>query len=152
MNSRLPEFGLEGTKLNIQQGADVSDLRQEVENLTDLYQKNQQIISSRDESIAAKEEQIKLLETELNKFYNAQIPFLQVSQEARINYSGLKDISYAKVVHTDFNTLDTITVFRTQWFDSIPESAQQQILLEKRLKTRLEIDTLVIVNESKNLK
>lgn len=152
LNSRLPEFGLAGTELKIQQGADVSDLRQEVENLTDLYQKNQQIISSRDESIAAKEEQIKLLENELNKFYNAQIPFLQVSQEARINYSGLKNISYAKVVNTDFNSLDTITVFRTHWFDSIPESAQQQVLLEKWLKTRLELDTLVIVNESRSRK
>ena len=152
LNSRLPDYGLEGTKLKIQQGADVSDLRQEIENLTELYTKNQQIISSRDESIKAKEEQIKLLETELSKFYGAQIPFLKVSQEARINYSGLKDISYAKVVQTDFSTLDTITVFRTHWFDSIPESAQQQILLEKWLKTRLELDTLLIINESKNQK
>ncbi len=152
LNSRLPEFGLDGTLLKIQQGADVSDLRQEVENLSDLYAKNQQIISSRDESIKAKEEQIKLLENELSKFYNAQIPFLKVSQEARINYNGLKDISYAKVVHTDFNTLDTITVFRTQWFDSIPESTQQQVLLEKWLKTRLELDTLIIINDSKSQK
>ena len=152
LNNRLPEFGLNNTQLKIQQGSDVSDLRKEIENLTDLYVNNQQIISSRDESIKAKEDKIKLLENELSKFYNAQIPFLQISQEARINYNGLRNISYANVVQTDFNSIDTITVFRAQWYDSIPESAKQEMLLEKWLKTRLELDTLVLINDSKNQK
>ena len=112
-NNRLKDYGLEETELNIQQGVDDSDLRHEVKNLTDLYVQNQKIISSRDESIREKENKIKLLENELKKFYDTQIPFVQLSKEAQINYTGLKEISFANVVKTNFNSVDTIAVFNT---------------------------------------
>ena len=52
--NKLVDYGLPTTKLNIQQGADDSDLRAEVQSLTDLYARNQEIISSRDEKNKAK--------------------------------------------------------------------------------------------------
>jgi uncharacterized hydrophobic protein (TIGR00271 family) len=140
----LPEYGLTGAKLNIQQGADDSDLRHEVKNLTDLYVQNQKIISSRDESIKEKDDKIHLLEMELSKFYNAQIPFLQISEEAKINYNGLKGLSYSNVVSTNFKTVDTITVFNSKWYDTVPNTNQQEVLLKKWLKARLNLDTLVV--------
>jgi uncharacterized hydrophobic protein (TIGR00271 family) len=143
-NNRLTDYGLDGTVLNIQQGIDDSDLRHEVKNLTDLYVQNQKIISSRDESIREKEEKIKLLESELKKYYDSQIPFVQLSKEAQINYTGLKEISFANVVKTNFNSVDTIAVFNTTWYDTIPNTQQQEIQLKKWLKTRLNIDTLVV--------
>jgi uncharacterized hydrophobic protein (TIGR00271 family) len=143
-NSRLPEYGLKGTKLEFQQGVDDSDLRNEVRNLTDLYTQNQKLINSRDEDLKEKEIKIKFLESEISKFYENQIPFLQISQEARINYTGLAEISYSKLVKTNFQHVDTITVFNTTWYDSIPDSKLQQLQLEKWLKTRLNLDTLVV--------
>ncbi len=143
-NERLPEYGLKGTKLIFQQGADDSDIRMEVKNLTDLYVQNQKILSSRDESIKEKEAKIKLLENELSKYFEAQIPFLQISREAKINYNGLAEIGYAKQVSTNFNTVDTITVFNTKWYDTIPDTKNQKILLTKWLKTRLNLDTLIV--------
>jgi len=143
-NNRLPEYGLESTKLDIQQGVDDSDLRHEVKNLTELYVQNQKIITNRDESIKEKEDKIKILETEISKYYNAQIPFIQISKEAQINYNGLKELSYAKQIKTNFNTIDTITVFNTVWYDSVPNTHQQEILLKKWLKTRLNLDTLIV--------
>lgn len=140
----LPEYGLIGTTLYIQQGADDSDLRHEVKNLTDLYLQNQKIISSRDESIKEKDDKIKLLESELSKFYDAQIPFMQISEEAKVNYSGLKSLSYSNVISTNFKTIDTIIVFNSQWYDSIPNTNQQELILKKWLKTRLNLDTLVV--------
>lgn len=144
---QLPHYGLEGTQLNIQQGVDDSDIRYEVKNLTDLYVQNQKIISSRDESIKEKEDKILLLEDELAQFYKAQIPFVQISEEAKINYNGLAKISYAKRVQNNFTSIDTLTVFNTQWHDSILESPQQALLLEKWLKARLQLDTLVLYKE-----
>ncbi len=144
---QLPHYGLEGTQLNIQQGVDDSDIRHEVKNLTDLYVQNQKIISSRDESIKEKEDKILLLEDELAQFYKAQIPFIQISEEAKINYNGLAKISYAKQVQNNFTTIDTLTVFNTQWHDSILASPQQALLLEKWLKARLQLDTLVLYKE-----
>lgn len=144
--TKLPEYGLQQTKLIIQQGVDDSDLRYEVKNLSDLYIQNQKIISSRDESIKEKEDKIKLLETELTKFYDTQIPFTQISKEAQINYSGLSNLSYAKMIHTNFSTTDTITVFNAKWYDSVPNTTNQQLLLKKWLKQRLKLDTLQVNN------
>ncbi|MCF6169115.1 DUF389 domain-containing protein [Lutibacter sp.] len=145
--AKLPEYGLNNTKLILQQGIDDSDLRNEVKNLSDLYTHNQKIISSRDESIKEKEEKIKLLETELSNYYKNQIPFLQISKEAQINYNGLSNLSYAKMIKTNFNTIDTITVFNTRWYDSVPNISQQKLLLKKWLKTRLNLDTIVVKTE-----
>jgi uncharacterized hydrophobic protein (TIGR00271 family) len=147
-NSKLPDYNLLGTTLVIEQGADDSDLRSEVKNLTDLYLQNQKIISSRDESIKEKEAKIQLLENELSKYYNQEIPFYQIGQEARINYSGLVSLSYAQKIKTNFNTVDTLTIFYAKWYDSIPESRSQEILLKKWLKTRLNLDTLLVVREN----
>ena len=141
---KLPEYGLNNTQLIIKQGVDDSDLRHEVKNLSDLYAQNQKIISSRDESIKEKEEKIKLLETELSKYFKEQIPFVQISEEAKINYNGLKQLSYANLIQTNFKKIDTITVFNTVWYDSVPNTKKQKIMLTKWLKTRLQKDSILV--------
>ncbi|MFT5791120.1 MAG: putative hydrophobic protein (TIGR00271 family) [Saprospiraceae bacterium] len=142
---KLTDYGLSATNLKIQQGADDSDIRAEVQNLTDLYARNQQIISSRDEKIEQSEEKIKQLESELNKYY--KVPFSNLSQEAKINYSGLKTLSYANVISTNFKSTDTLSVFTTTWYDSIPNNQEQQQKLKLWLKIRLSLDTLKVVRE-----
>jgi uncharacterized hydrophobic protein (TIGR00271 family) len=143
-NTQLSKYGLSETKLIIKQGVDDSDLRHEVKNLSDLYGQNQKIISSRDESIKEKEEKIKLLETELSKYYKDQIPFIQISEEAQINYSGLKEISFANLIQTNFQKVDTVTVFNTVWYDSVPNTSIQKLKLKKWLKTRLKKDSIQV--------
>lgn len=143
-NSKLPEYGLENTNLKIQQGVDDSDLRHEVQNLSELYIQNHKIISSRDESIKEKEEKIKILESELSKYYSSQIPFIQISEEAKANYNGLKQISYGQIIETNFNKIDTLTVFNTKWHDSIPKSKEQRVLLQKWLKIRLNQENILV--------
>ena len=143
--ARLPQYGLKETKLIIEQGVD-SDLIHEVQNLTELYNQNQKLISSRDESLKEKEDKIKLLETELGKFYKNQIPFVQISKEAQINYSGLKQLSYSRLYKTNFKTIDTIPVFSVVWDTSVKNQKQEEIRLKKWLKTRLNLDTLVVNN------
>ncbi|MFD1294548.1 DUF389 domain-containing protein [Lutibacter holmesii] len=142
--SRLNEYGLTDTKLLFHQGVDDSDLRNEVKNLTDLYSQNQRLITSRDETIKEKEEKIKLLESEISKYFDNEIPFIQISEEAQINYTGLAGISFAKEISTNFKKIDTIAVFKTTWYDSIPNKEQQEIQLKKWLKTRLKLDTLIV--------
>ena len=141
---KLEEYGLVGTQLLFQQGADDSDLRREVQNLTDLYVQNQKILSYRDETIKEKDDKIKLLENELKRYYANEIPFVQISEEAKINYNALAEIGFAKFVKTNFSQLDTVAVFNTKWHDTVPNKANQQILLKQWLKTRLNLDTLVI--------
>lgn len=142
--NKLPQYGLAGVNLIIKQGMDDSDLRHEVKSLSELYARNQEIISSRDKSINEKEEKIKLLETEISKYYKNQIPFLQVSKEAQVLFNGLSEISYANLISTNFKTVDTITAFNTKWYDSVPNTKIQEVQLKKWLKTRLELDTLIV--------
>ena len=144
--AKLPNYGLENTSLIVQQGVDHSDLRNEVKNLTDLYAQNQKIISSRDESIKEKEDRINLLESELQQIYSGRIPFVQLSEEVKINYSGLKELSYAKLISTNFNSVDTLTVFKTYWYDSIPNKSSQILQLEKWLKVRLKLDKIKVTS------
>lgn len=143
---RLPDFGLNGTKLIFQQGVDDSDLRNEVKNLSELYTQNQKIISSRDETVKEKEEKIKLLTEQLSTYVDNEIPFIRISQEARINYTGLANLSFAKTLHTDFSSVDTIVVFNAKWYDTIENVPQQQKQLKNWLKTRLQLDTLELNN------
>ncbi|AOW20302.1 DUF389 domain-containing protein [Urechidicola croceus] len=141
--TKLKKYGLDGTSLNIQQGADDSDLRAQVQNLSDLYARNQQIIISRDDAIRLSDEKIKVLEKELNKLY--KVPFSQISTEAKINYEGLKSLSYANLITTNFQSTDTTTVFTTSWYDSIPNIDQRETKLKLWLKSRLKLDTITVI-------
>lgn len=155
--NKLTNFGLEGTNLKMKQGIDNSDLRAEVKSLTDLYAQNQKIITSRDENIKEKEDRIRLLETELSKFYDSQVPFKIVSEEAKIIYEGIEQMSYYKQISTSFNKLDSIhfnkldsiNVFSVKWKNNIKRKIreQQEQKLKLWLKKRLELDTLKVVRE-----
>ena len=146
--TRMIELGLVDVELKVQQQDDTEMIAQ-VKNLQDLYSQNQKIITSRDESIKEKEDKIRLLENELNKFYKEQIPFQSVSEEARINYDGIEKMSYAKKVVTDFSKIDSIAFFSITWKKDIEntEINKQEAKLKLWLKTRLAIDTLKIIRE-----
>ncbi len=153
----LADFGLEGTTLIMKQGVDNSDLREDVKNLTDLYAQNQKIITSRDESIKEKEDRIRLLESELSKFYDTQVPFKTVSEEAQIIYEDIEQLSYYKQISISFNKLDSvhfnkmdsIDVFSVTWKNNVKRKIleQQEQKLKLWLKKRLKLDTLKVVRE-----
>lgn len=139
---RATELGLNGDLLEIKDGSQSEDLIKRVDELTLLYSRNQEIISSNLKRIS--EEQIKVdsLERELAKY--SEFPFIQVSKEARIIYSGLETLSYSTMVTTDFTSVDTLYVFNASWYDSIPNTEAQEKNLGLWLKTRLSIDTLQV--------
>jgi len=146
--SRLAELGLEDVKLVVQQEDD-SEMRQQVKNLQDLYSQNQKIITSRDENIKQKEDRIRLLESELSKFYSDQVPFKTISEEAKINYDGIEQMSYYKQIKTDFNKIDSLAVFSIKWKEDVNSKtvAEQEQKLNLWLKKRLALDTLKVVRE-----
>jgi uncharacterized hydrophobic protein (TIGR00271 family) len=146
--NRMAELGLEEVTLNVQQKDD-SEMRQQVQNLQDLYAQNQKIITSRDESIKEKEDRIRLLESELSKFYNEIVPFKEVSEEAKINYDAIEGMSYYKEITTDFNKIDSIAVFSIKWKDNTRQKTKedQEKRLKLWLKKRLELDTLKVIQK-----
>ena len=142
-------YNLEDTSIKIQGGFDNTDIISEMEMLREQSAKTQKLIEGRDDFIRSKEERIMYLEKELRRTFKNRIPFDKISKEAKINYEELENLSYAKMVNTNFKTMDTITVFTLKWYDSIPKEKVdlQQVKLKKWLKTRLELDTIQIIQK-----
>ncbi|WP_424495134.1 DUF389 domain-containing protein [Salinimicrobium sp. GXAS 041] len=137
---------LENVTLRIHQGSDqsseiaqqlTSDVRAGI--LEDLYVRNQQVVEDKDA-------RIRLLEEELMRYRTAGIPFQAISQEAKINYRNLEQLSYANNVVTDFNQIDTIPTFSVRWNEELTASVRSSEMekLTSWLKVRLSLDTLAV--------
>ena len=141
---QVPNF--EDVVLKVHQGSDQSsEMASRVSTevragiLEDLYVRNQQLVENKDE-------RIQLLEQELVKYRSAGIPFETISKEARINYSGIEEMSYANSLVTNFSTIDTIPTFNVRWAPNLSPSARRNEMdkLEQWLQVRLALDTLVV--------
>ena len=142
--NQVPSF--EGVVLEVHQGSDQSSemasrLSTQVRAgiLEDLYVRNQQLVEDKDE-------RIQLLEQELLKYRSAGIPFESISKEARINYSGIQEMSYANSLVTNFSKIDTIPTFNVKWASNLNAAARKSEMnkLEQWLQLRLSLDTLVV--------
>ncbi|MFV0573092.1 MAG: DUF389 domain-containing protein [Xanthomarina gelatinilytica] len=75
------------------------------------------------------------------------IPFNDVVQEVKINYENISAFSYANLIKTNFKTVDTIPEFLVAWdSDKLKEKEidKEQDKLERWLKVKLKLDTLVV--------
>jgi|TARA_B110000285_G_C15123479_1_gene618677 uncharacterized hydrophobic protein (TIGR00271 family) len=142
--SKLVDYKLNSTTLKITQDEETSKLSDKVKSIEDLYVKNQKLIASKEESIQEKDLKIKELIKALEKLTKERIPFAQISQEAKINYEGLKTISFSKVISTNFETIDTIPAASITWHDSISNKDELQARMARWLKKRLNLDNLIL--------
>lgn len=135
-------------KLHIHKGKDDSKLINEFQTLKEQVARDQKIIEERDSNLRNKEDKISFLENEITKLKQSHIPFLKLSEEAKINYDGIKKISFSNKFVTNFKSVDTIPVFSVKWADTIPKSKKkiQQQKMKDWLKTRLSLDTLVVTD------
>ena len=146
--SKLAEYKLNNTTLKITQDEETSKLSDKVKSIEDLYVKNQKLIASKEESILEKDIKIKELIKALEKLTKEEIPFTQISQEAKINYEGLKTISFSKVISTNFETIDTIPVATISWYDSITNKDELGVKMTKWLQKRLNLENLILKENS----
>ena len=95
-------------------------------------------------------QQIELLKSRvlnLKTLERHQIPFLNVAQEVRINYPEIASFTYAKEISSDFETVDTLIVFKVNWNDSLIGTDKRLIQknkLKNWLKFKLKLDTLIV--------
>lgn len=142
--SKLVDYKLNSTILKITQDEETSKLSDKVKSIEDLYVKNQKLIASKEESIQEKDLKINELIKALEKLTKETIPFAQISQEAKINYEGLKTISFSKVISTNFETIDTVPAASITWHDSISNKEELQARIARWLKRRLNLDNLIL--------
>ncbi len=153
----LPIYGLASVDFRvIQSGVDIDQYKRELEELEmdvkqgilkDVYERNQNLLES-------KEEQIVYLEEELVKLRSRRtvydIPFTAVEQEMKVQYPELKRFSYAMSLESDFleEQPDTICTFLVQWQEDVKDEEREKLedKLSRWLSLRLERDTVRILN------
>ncbi|MDO1512102.1 DUF389 domain-containing protein [Maribacter confluentis] len=125
---------LKGIDLVVVQGSK-SDEANELKYVNELYESQKSILSNKDE-------RIKFLETELlrlNQISSNQIPFTEISLEAKTNYENLERMGYAYLISTDFNKTDSIPLFEVTWKKDAnrSETVKDMTKLQEWLRLRL---------------
>jgi hypothetical protein len=101
---------LKDTDLQIIQGGQSEEVNQ-LKYINELYETQKNQLSSKDEKIAFLESEL----SRLNKGAIGQIPFREISMEAKTNYENLERLGYSYLIATDFQKTDTIPVFEITW-------------------------------------
>jgi hypothetical protein len=66
-----------------------------------------------------------------------QIPFQEISDEAKVNYENLMELEYDNAIRTDFSKVDTLTIFQAKW--KIDTKRSQVVRDNKKLHNWLKI-------------
>ncbi len=135
---------LQTAELRVVQGGR-NDSEEKFRYVNELYE-------SKKAELLNKDERIRILEAELanlSKQTSRQIPFDDISAEARATYSNLASLGFAYRIETDFSKTDTVPTFEVRWKNS---SNRNQVLedtrrLQEWLKIRLK-DNSILLKES----
>ena len=133
---------LQEVNLLLNQSSKDNSYKDEVKYIAELRFRDSLDLMSKNQKIIFLEEKL----AKLSMLEADQIPFESIAEEARINYDGLKGLSFSIKLVSDFNNIDTLTVFTAQWRDSLPSakvSADKKRLYEW-LKFKVTADSLVL--------
>ena len=110
--------------------------------VSELYEKNKVELLNKDEQIRLLEEEVASLTRNAGK----QIPFKNISEEAKANYENIVGLAFSYQLQTDFNKLDTLPVFEVKWKDGIRKNQKDADAkkITAWLKLRLQDSTLVV--------
>ncbi|HHB78739.1 MAG TPA: DUF389 domain-containing protein [Saprospiraceae bacterium] len=144
MQGRLAKFGLAGAKLKIKQfNEDLNDeladmnknLRTEI--LEDLYKRN-------DELMTTKDEEIKQLKNQLYAYTKAHNrPIAKIYKELQVEYPEIVEFGFDEVVKAAGDGLDTVPVSIIHTKKKIGKHRMAK--LTSYLKLRLDLDTIQLV-------
>ncbi|MEC3966338.1 DUF389 domain-containing protein [Flagellimonas halotolerans] len=132
---------LKNAELHIIQGGQ-DDSEEKFNYVSELYEKNKAELLNKDEQIRMLEEEL----TTLTKNIGKQVPFRDISAEAKANYENIETLGFSYQVRTDFKKMDTVPVFEVDWKNGV-SSGQIETDTKKMLawlKLRLQDTTLVI--------
>jgi uncharacterized hydrophobic protein (TIGR00271 family) len=110
--------------------------------LEELYEKNEQIIRTKDEKIF-------FLENKLLKYKSDSIPLKTISKELKIQYPELNKFAFAKSFEIENDTIiDTIPILMVEWKNGVSLAVQRDKSdkISKWLKLRLMLDSIRLIN------
>ncbi len=84
---------------------------------------------------------------QLSKLEKNYIALDKILEEIKIQFETVEQFSYANVINSNFSKMDTLSVFTVKWVDSLANEEirkKDKVRLEKWLKYKLDLDTLVV--------
>ena len=143
---QLDDMGLASAKLTLVQSQDNAGIREDIDKLKELFIISNQMLTTKDETIAEKDVRIAELEKDLRRYYSNEIPFDRILGEIRINYEDLATISFAREYRSDFEKLDTLNIISVKWKNNVRKKSQneQEERLKKWLEQRLKIKNIEV--------
>ena len=132
---------LKNAELHIIQGGK-DDSEEKFNYVSELYEKNKAELLNKDEQIRLLEEELATLTKNAGK----QIPFREISAEAKANYENIEALGFSYQLRTDFKKLDTVPVFEINWKNGVSpaQKAEDSKKMLAWLKLRIQDSTLVI--------
>ena len=111
-----------------------------------LNEKRDEVRKQRDKIIRLESKVLKLENEVVDLSGENPLDFLVVSKDAKINFSELKSLSFAKEFHSNFKKIDTLAVARPIWMGKIDDSV---LKIKNRelaiwLSNQLKLDTIYI--------
>jgi len=143
LRGRLQTYsGLQDTKLLLNQSRTDNSFEDEVRYMEELRSKDSVDLLTKNQKIIFLEQKV----SKLSKLEKDQIPFKTLCDEARINYENLESLSYSKTLVSNFQKIDTLSLFTTKWVDTVDSAiiAKDRTRLYTWLKYKLNVDTLVV--------
>ena len=123
-------------ELVVKQGLSAPDMNQLRSSLLqDLYRNNEEALKSRDQ-------QIRLLETELTRYKAQQAPVADLAEELEVLYPGFKTFSLHRSARFDTEKQAFDSIWIAQARVKNPELKQKKAHLERWLKARVKADSL----------
>ncbi|MEH6748347.1 MAG: DUF389 domain-containing protein [Maribacter arcticus] len=146
-NQMLDYKQLKNCELTIVQGSR-SDEANELKYVNELYESQKTILTSKDEKIQVLESEL----TRLNQISSNQIPFKEISLEAKTNYENLERLGYAYLISTDFTKTDSIPLFEVTWKKEAnrAETVKDMNKLQNWLRLRLNNKSIQLKEMSKD--
>lgn len=111
---------LKDAELKIVQGG-VDDSEEKFRYVNELYEAKKAELLNKDERIRMLEEEL----SGMSSLAASQIPFQDISAEARANYPNLTGLDYAYTLQTDFQKTDTIPILETRWKEGVPAKERE---------------------------
>ena len=132
---------LKDCELTIVQGSN-SEEGNQLKYVNELYESQKTMLTNKDERIQLLESEL----TRLNQISSNQIPFKEISLEAKTNYDNLERLGYAYLISTDFNTTDSIPLFEVTWKKEAKraETVKDMNKLQSWLRLRLNNEKIQI--------
>jgi uncharacterized hydrophobic protein (TIGR00271 family) len=143
---QLVKQGYSGVEFDIAQSVENLETQTMLEKLESTYFTSQQNLNKKEEIIVKQEKELLQLQKQLYLSEKSKIPFDQIANEIKINYSNIEEIAFSRMIKTNFEVIDTIPIIYLKWNQEINNKTilKDEEKIQNWLRLKLQNEKLTI--------